>query len=151
MGFNSGFKGLNFHCYRESLITSGTAIHCFTCYNICEISLLPRVRPLTKSRNFKERLEDLERNLQIFVSDQHILTFESLVVTVRVCTPSPKIQNFYILPAEHLYLCTCLRKNIDFSLYNPQGTAFITEEASVYSEVRPGPLNKMDYVSSLNG
>jgi len=38
-----------------------------------------------------------------------------------------------------------------FSLYNPQRQAFITEVASVYCAVRPGPLNKMDYVSSFNG
>jgi len=38
-----------------------------------------------------------------------------------------------------------------FSLYNPQRPAFITEVASVYCAVRPGPLNKMDYVSSFNG
>jgi len=40
---------------------------------------------------------------------------------------------------------------IQFSLYNPQQTAFITEDASVHCAVRPGHLNKMDYISSLNG
>ena len=38
-----------------------------------------------------------------------------------------------------------------FSLHNLQRPAFITEESSVYCAVRPGPLNRMDYVSSFNG
>jgi len=41
-------------------------------------------------------------------------------------------------------------KILKLSLYNPQRPAFITEEASVYCTVRPGPLNRLEYVSSLN-
>jgi len=37
------------------------------------------------------------------------------------------------------------------TLYNPHRPAFITEEGSVYSAVRPEPLNRMNYVSFLNG
>jgi len=43
------------------------------------------------------------------------------------------------------------KKTSKISLYNSQRLAFLTEEASVYCAVRPGPLNKMDYVFFLNG
>jgi len=39
---------------------------------------------------------------------------------------------------------------LKFSLYIPQRLAFITEETNVYCAVRPGPLNKMDYVAFRN-
>jgi hypothetical protein len=51
----------------------------------------------------------------------------------------------YILPKEYLYLLyVSQEKQSKFSLYNPQRPTFITEEASVYCAVRPGPLNRMD-------
>jgi hypothetical protein len=116
---------LNFYCYRESFITSGTAIHCFTCFTICEISLLPRMCPLTKSCNFKKRLKNLERNLQIFFSDLSMLTFESVAVTVRICTPSIKIKKFYILPTEHLYLLYLSQKKHRRFLYTTLNERFL--------------------------
>jgi hypothetical protein len=74
------------------------------------------------------------------------LTFQSLAVTV--CTTSLYFQKFYILPTKYFYLSKVSQgKTSKLSLYNPQRSDFITEEASVYYAVRPGPLNKMDYFS----
>jgi len=78
------------------------------------------------------------------------LTFQSISFTVS--TTSLNIKIFYILPTQYLYLLYLSRKKTSkFSLPDPQRPAFITEETSVYCAVRPGPLNKIDYVSSLNG
>ena len=62
------------------------------------------------------------------------------------------LKNSTLFPQNIYIFCTCLRKKKPMiSLYNLQRTAFITEVSSVYCAVRLGPLNKMDYVSSLNG
>jgi hypothetical protein len=70
---------------------------------------------------------------------------------VPVCTTSVSIPNSKCFPQNIYVFSTGLRKNIDLFLYKPQRPAFVTNEVSVYCAVRPVPLNRMDYVLSLNG
>ena len=65
-------------------------------------------------------------------------------------TTSLNNKKFYILPTEYFVSFVRVPGKISkFFLYNPQRSAFTTMQASVYCAVRPGPLNKMDYVLSL--
>jgi hypothetical protein len=67
-------------------------------------------------------------------------------LSVTLCATSLNIKKFYILPTEYLYvLYVSQKKTLKLSLYNPP-TDFITEEASVYSAVRPGSLNGLRVV-----
>ena len=73
-------------------------------------------------------------------------------LSVTVCTTSLNIQKFYILPTEYFYVFVRdSGKTSKVSLYNRQRPDFVTVEASVYCAVRPGPLNTIDYASSVNG
>jgi hypothetical protein len=91
---------------------------------------------------------NLPIRIHLFFSlSQDTLTFQSLAATA--CTTSLNVKKFYLLPTEYCIFCTCLRKNIKGSLSNCQWLAFIMEETSVYCAVQTGPLNKMDYLSSL--